>query len=209
VVGGTGLYVEAAIRQYDVPRAPEDPALREKLMSEDKELLEKKLSALSPELYSRTDRSSKKRVVRAVEIALAPPGESDLPVRKSLCEPIMPLVVCIAPDRQVILDRIDCRLDQRLAGGMIEEVETLMKNGVSRERLIMFGMEYKYIALYLCGDITRTEMVEQLRISIHRLSKRQMTWFRGMERRGTAMRWYTSSECADDIIEFCLATDLR
>jgi tRNA dimethylallyltransferase len=189
IVGGTGLYVEAAVKQYEVPHSPEDAALRESLMSEDKEILEKRLEALSAELFARTDLTSKKRIVRSIEIALSKEAEPDLPDRVPLCEPMRPLVVGLAPGRQTVLDRIDRRLDERLSSGMIDEIRGLCES-VPRERMLMFGMEYKHIALYCYGELSYEAMVEQLRASIHRLSKRQMTWFRGMERRGIPVRWY-------------------
>ena len=189
VVGGTGLYVEAAVKQYEVPHSPEDAALREELMLEERDVLEKKLESLSPELFARTDLTSKKRIVRSIEIALNKNTQPDLPERLALCEPVRPLVIGLAPERQTVLERIDRRLDERLASGMIEEIARLCES-VPRERMLMFGMEYKYIALYCYGELTYDAMAEQLRASIHRLSKRQMTWFRGMERRGIPVRWY-------------------
>ena len=192
IVGGTGLYVEAALKQYDVPQAPENEELRERLMGEPKDVLEKKLLEISPELYAKTDLSSTKRVVRAIEVALSD-GTQDLPSRPALNEPLRPLVIGISPDRQTVLERIDRRLEERLEQGMIEEIDALVRV-VPRDRMLMFGMEYKYVALYCLGELTREEMVEQLRSSIHRLSKRQMTWFRGMERRGIEIRWYDAAD---------------
>lgn len=193
IVGGTGLYVEGAIKQYEVPQAPEDAALRGTLMMKHQDDLERQLQDLSPEIYAKTDLSSKKRIVRAIEVVLTG-GTCDLPIRVSLHEPMSPYVIGIAPPRETLLAAIDRRLDARLAEGMVGEVERIIASGVPRERMLMFGMEYKFVALYLYGELSYPQMVEALRASIHRLSKRQMTWFRGMERRGIPVCWYESAD---------------
>ncbi len=188
VVGGTGLYIEAVLRHYRIPNVPEDPELREELMRADIGELLLRLRELDPGLYRNTDRSSKKRVVRALEIALyarnhkIERGEENPP-------PIEPLVLAVRWPRQELRARIDRRLAERLAGGMIEEVERILRSGIRRDRFDLFGMEYRHVAAYLDGTVSRQEMERNLRHAIHRLAKRQETWFRGMERRGIPLYW--------------------
>lgn len=195
LAGGTGLYVEAILKGYRVPNVPEDPGLRDRLMREPKEILEARLRALDPRLFDRTDRSSKKRIVRAIEVAEASPEEARGP-RSGPAPVESPLVLGVRWPRRELVERIDRRLDARLAAGMVEEVRGLLASGVPAERLLMLGMEYKLIARHLLGEMTRGEMVERLRIEIRQLAKRQMTWFRGMERRGVAIRWIERADLA-------------
>jgi tRNA dimethylallyltransferase len=184
IVGGTGLYIEAALKQYDVPHAPEDAAFRNRMMQLDHETLVNMLDEKDHDLFMRTDLSSKKRIVRGLEIAEHDGGSLD---RKKIV--INPLVFGITYPREVIRQRIDARLDSRLRGGMIDEVRSLLEKGIDKDRMRMFGMEYSHVARYLWGEITLDEMKESLKSEIHRLSKRQMTWFRGMEKREIKVHW--------------------
>lgn len=184
IVGGTGLYIEAALKQYDVPHAPEDAAFRTRMMQLDHETLETMLDEKNHELFMRTDLSSKKRIVRALEIA---EHEGEAARRKKIT--INPLVFGVLYPREIIKQRIDARLDSRLAGGMIDEVTSLLEKGIEKDRMRMFGMEYSLVARYLWGEIPFEEMKETLRRDIHHLAKRQMTWFRGMEKRGIPIHW--------------------
>ncbi|HEY1405505.1 MAG TPA: tRNA (adenosine(37)-N6)-dimethylallyltransferase MiaA [Spirochaetota bacterium] len=187
IVGGTGLYIEAALKQYDVPHAPENQALREKLMALDRDEL---LSLLSKEkdLYDKTDLSSTKRIVRSLEIAAdRASGVTHHSDREELL-PFESLVIGIMYPREELHQRIYSRLMSRLQSGMIDEVERLIAF-IPRERILMFGMEYSHIAEYLWGNCTYEEMVESLFQSIRHLAKRQMTWFRGMDRRGIPVHW--------------------
>jgi tRNA dimethylallyltransferase len=188
VVGGTGLYIEAVLKHYRIPNVPENPETRKQLMRESAEELLLRLQALDPELYRNTDTSSKKRVVRSLEIALY---GRDHEIRWSDENPprIDPLVLAVRWPRRELHARINRRLEERLAHGMIGEVERILQSGVPRERFDLFGMEYKHIASYLDGTVPYREMVKNLRYAIHQLAKRQETWFRGMERRGTALHW--------------------
>jgi tRNA dimethylallyltransferase len=188
VVGGTGLYIEAVLKHYRIPNVPENRVLREKLMQESIGELIGRLKKLDPDLYSNTDTSSKKRIVRSLEIALF--GQ-DHEIKWSDENPpnIDPLVLAIRWPRKELHARINRRLEERLARGMIEEVERILQSGIPRERFDLFGMEYKHVATCLNGTVSRKEMVKNLRYAIHQMAKRQETWFRGMERRGIATHW--------------------
>lgn len=191
--GGTGLYIEAVLRGYGIPEVPEDPALRARLMSRSKEELEHELAAVAPDLYAHTDRSSKKRIVRALEIAhhgaRAPqPGRAGPP------PDLEPLVLAVRLPRPVLHERIHRRLASRFEAGMIDEVRELMQSGLSTRRIEMLGLEYRYLARFLRGEMPYDEMVEVLEREIRRFAKRQMTWFRGMERRGTPIHWIDGAD---------------
>lgn len=186
--GGSGLYIEAALKGYELPDIPEDRATRGELEGETKERLLALLMEESPEIFSRTDTSSTRRIIRGIEIAryMQRTGSSITPRRYTEYKP---LIIGITLPREEIIRRIDQRLEKRLGEGMIEEVETLLNNGVPAERLIKLGLEYRYCTLYLLKEINHAEMTEKLRTEIHRFAKRQMTWFRGMERRGLQIHW--------------------
>jgi tRNA dimethylallyltransferase len=184
VVGGTGLYLEAVLRGYSLPEVPEHAAFRAEQMKRDKGSLALELANGAPDLYKTTDLNSRKRIVRSLEIARfgdasARPGISAIPAQQ-----LMPVVLCIIVPRPALRERIALRLDRRLAAGMVDEVKGLLAAGIPRERLAMFGMEYRQIARYLFGEIDYGNMVALLCRDICRLAKRQETWFRGMERRG-------------------------
>lgn len=186
VVGGTGLYIEAVLKNYDIPAIPENPRLRAELMNEQKIELEKKLLELNKPLYEKTDRSSKKRIIRALEVAMS--NQITTP-KHHKPRKIEPLVLCTKWERVKLRQRIDARLEDRFKEGMIEEVRELLQSGISRERFALFGMEYKHVARFIDGEVNYETMVKELRQSIHQLAKRQETWFRGMERRGFKVNW--------------------
>jgi tRNA dimethylallyltransferase len=194
VVGGTGLYLEAVLRGYAVPGVPEQAAFRAGQMERDRESLARELAGCAPALYETTDLTSRKRIVRSLEIArfggLAMGPERE----RQRVTGIVPLVFCIAVDRPLLRERIAVRLADRLDAGMVDEVRHLLDNGITRERLAMFGMEYKHIARYLFAEVDYGNMVSDLCRDIGRLAKRQETWFRGMERRGTQIRWVREEE---------------
>lgn len=187
MVGGTGLYIEAVLRDFQIPSIPENPILRRELMMKEKELLIDELKRADPLLYRKTDLSSKKRIVRSIEIAAGKKSQSsgELPLFPEL----KPLVLCVKWERPALRERIAERLKNRLNDGMIDEVRGLLESGITMERFSLFGMEYKHIARFLSGEVTREQMVEELRIDICQLAKRQETWFRGMERRGVKMSY--------------------
>ncbi len=193
IVGGTGLYIEAVLKHYKTPNVPEDVSLRKKLTERDKDDLLKELFNLDPVLFARTDRSSKKRVVRAVEIALF---SQKTPVEWGHPNPptLHPLVLCVRWDRKELRHRITERLRNRLDEGMIEEAQRILASGIDRDRYEMFGLEYKYAGKFIDGELTREQMFHQLEIAIHQFAKRQETYFRGMARRGIAIQYIPKAD---------------
>lgn len=196
--GGSGLYVESVIRGYRMSFVPEDKALRKSL--EDKSLSELTdiLSGYKT-LHNTTDVDTAKRAIRAIEIAeyyKTHPDDSNDPCDlsasdKSLLNWIQShnTVFGISVPREQRREFISRRLHQRLSDGMIEEVRKLLSEGIPPEDLIYYGLEYKYLTLHILGKLTYDEMFSQLEIAIHQFAKRQMTWFRGMERRGIHINW--------------------
>jgi tRNA dimethylallyltransferase len=187
LTGGSGLYIEAALRGYSLPDAPINENLRRDMENLSKEELKLILENESEEIFRKTDKSSTRRIIRGIEIARY--MKSEFLINKNIKKSLNPLIIGINPPREVLLKRIEKRLNDRLEEGMIQEVEVLLSSGISYERLIKLGLEYRYCALYLRGDITIEIMKEKLNIAINRFSKRQMTWFRGMERRGLEIHW--------------------
>jgi len=181
--GGTGLYLESILRQYDIAQAPEDPDLRAELMNRSQEDLQKELRQRNPDLLLRTDVSSKKRVVRALEVALKT-GNGEILRSRAPEWKLNPLIFITELDRSALRLRIEARLLARLQSGLVEEVRELKAAGISWERLNALGMEYRQVAAYLRGEKEYEVMVADLLREIHHLAKRQETWFRGMERRG-------------------------
>jgi tRNA dimethylallyltransferase len=192
LAGGTGLYIEAVLRNYDFPGVPEDPQLRSELMQKDKIWLQNELETNAPDIYKKTDLSSKKRIVRALEVA----GYQNKEKKEdnALFPVLEPLILCTRWQREELHRRIDERLRLRLNLGLIDEVKQLLDSGISRSRFSLFGMEYKHVARYIDGEVSYTEMTEQLQTSIHQLAKRQNTWFRGMERRGNVLHWIDGAD---------------
>lgn len=180
--GGSGLYIEAATQGYSLPQVEPNPALRATLEQlRDQELI-KKLEQLKP-LHNTSDTDSRKRVIRAIEIAMSDNrGIQQYP-------PIATNFIGILVSRQVRIEKIDKRLKERLEGGMIEEVRGLIDRGIAPEDLIYYGLEYKFVTLYVTGKLSYNEMLKSLETAIHQFAKRQMTWFRGMERRGIQIEW--------------------
>lgn len=183
--GGTGLYLEAVLRNYRMDEVPENPALRASLEGKSLEQLTDMLKEYKT-LHNKTDVDSVKRAVRAIEIAeyyrIHPVVKTDMPEIRSL-------VIGIDIPRELRRQRISNRLKQRLDEGMVEEVRALLAEGIPAENLIYYGLEYKFLTYYILGQISYEEMYRQLEIAIHQFAKRQMTWFRGMERRGIEIHW--------------------
>ena len=190
-VGGTGLYLEAAIKGYHIPQTPENEALRDELMLVDKNELIARLERIDPDRLSKTDISSKKRIVRSLEVALSavPNASTHQPHPE-----IQPLVFCVRWERSLLRERIRERLKQRLEAGMVDEVKRLVDQGISRKRLAMLGLEYRHVARFLSSEVSFETMVEELGTAIGQFAKRQETWFRGMERRGTPVHWIDNAE---------------
>jgi len=196
LTGGSGLYIEAALKEYNLYPAPEDPELRASLDDITKEELIEILKSESDEILCRTDLSSTRRIIRGIEIARYI-RNNPLEVREENTDALLPLIIGILLPRDVLIKRIDSRLEKRLQSGMIDEVKLLKKNGVTAERLIKLGLEYRYCAMYLDNEISYGDMEERLKIEIHKFSKRQMTWLRGMERRGLHINWINGNEQAE------------
>ena len=183
--GGTGLYIQAATCGYTLPQVPPDEKLREELEQYDTEILIAKLSGYGP-LPDEGVLQSKRRIIRALEVAMY---EREHPVKRTGFMPKNPYYIGTLVSREERVARIDRRLDERLAGGMIEEVKGLLDNGIRAEDLVYYGLEYKFVTQYVLGILTFEEMHTLLANAIHQFAKRQMTWFRGMEKDGIHIHW--------------------
>jgi tRNA dimethylallyltransferase len=183
--GGSGLYINAVTRGYRLIPVPPNPALREALSAKPLDELTALLASMK-KMHNITDVDTKDRVIRAIEIEMVYHDQGiaidDYPVLRNLC-------LGIRFERSVERRRITERLHARLASGMTDEVKDLLKRGLTAESLMVYGLEYKYITLYLQGNLSYETMVERLNTSIHQFAKRQMTWFRKMEREGTVIHW--------------------
>ena len=192
ICGGSGLYIESVTRGYFLHDVKPDIELRNSLEKESLERLKQILRQLKErrgaKLHNNTDVDTKKRAIRAIEIEKFA-AEHELNVKENLTLPQKVCYMGIEVDREERNRRIDERLHRRLDEGMVEEVKALMDSGLSAEDLIYYGLEYKFITLYLIGKMGYGEMVEKLAIAIHQFAKRQMTWFRGMERKGIEIEW--------------------
>lgn len=183
--GGTGMYLESVLKGYRLLPVPENLELREKLAGKSLEELTAILASYK-KLHNTTDVDTAKRAIRAIEIEeyyLHQPVEArEFPVIRSL-------IIGVDIDRNLRREKISRRLKQRLDEGMVDEVRALIDGGIHPDDLIYYGLEYKYLTLYVTGQMTYDEMYHQLEIAIHQFAKRQMTWFRGMERRGFTIHW--------------------
>lgn len=186
LVGGTGLYLESVLLDYNMPYAPVDEVRRRELSSLSIKELQEILFAFRSQLHNKTDLEDKDRLIRKIEIENARKISQK---HSSISPEVRASVFGILWDRTDLRKRIALRLDQRLSAGLIEEVERLHQRGVTWERLESFGLEYRFVARYLQNIISKDEMVEKLRIAIGQFAKRQMTWFRRMEKRGVAIEW--------------------
>lgn len=186
LVGGTGLYLDAVLRGYRLVHVPENPELRRQLAPLTLEQLAVRLAALRPRLHNTTDTLDRERLLRAIEIA---EGEEAASAELPPLPELHPLVCGVRWERKALHRRIDARLKERLAQGMIEEVEGLRRSGVPYETLEFYGLEYRFVAQYLQGQLNRNDMSQKLASAIHQFAKRQETWFRRMERQGTEIHW--------------------
>ncbi|MDF1551152.1 MAG: tRNA (adenosine(37)-N6)-dimethylallyltransferase MiaA [Bacteroidales bacterium] len=194
--GGSGMYLEAVIKDYELINVPHNPTLREELEKQSMDKLVHKLEAYKS-LHNISDTSDKKRLIRAIEIA---DYYANKPTEKDRLPDLTHLVLGIKFDRDSRRRRISQRLKQRLENGMIEEVQALINEGVDKETLIYYGLEYKYITQYIYGQISYNEMFTGLETAIHQFAKRQMTWFRRMERNGIKIHWLDGYMSTDDKI---------
>jgi len=187
--GGTGLYIEAVLKGYKMIHVPPNPELRKSLEKKSLKELETILARFR-KLHNSTDTDTIKRAIRAIEIETYYQSHPDLEV--TLPE-IRPLIIGVSIEREERRKKITQRLNQRLNDGMVEEVKHLLEEGIPPEDLIYYGLEYKFLTQYVIGQLSYDEMVRQLNIAIHQFAKRQMTWFRGMERRGFNIHWIKTS----------------
>lgn len=187
--GGTGLYLEAVLKGYRLIPVPENPELRNRLSDKSLDELTRILSSYK-KLHNSTDVDTVKRAIRAIEIEEYYLTQD---VEERSFPTINSLIIGVDIDRELRREKITRRLKQRLDEGMVDEVRQLIAGGVSPDDLIYYGLEYKYLTLYAIGELTFEEMFHQLEIAIHQFAKRQMTWFRGMERRGFTIHWIDAS----------------
>lgn len=183
--GGTGMYIESVLRGYRLIPVPENPELRASLEGKSLEELTERLKTYK-ELHNTTDVDTPKRAIRAIEIEEYYKSQ---PIEERSFPAINALVVGVDIDRELRREKISRRLKQRLDDGMIDEVRALLDEGISADDLIYYGLEYKFLTQHVLGELTYNEMFRQLEIAIHQFAKRQMTWFRGMERRGIKIQW--------------------
>ena len=183
--GGTGMYIESVLKGYRLLPVPENPELRANLEGKSLEELTRILEGYK-KLHNSTDVDTTKRAIRAIEIEeyykQQPPEYREFPSLKSL-------IIGVDIDRELRREKITRRLKQRLDEGMVDEVRGLLNEGIPAENLIYYGLEYKFLTQYAIGELTYEEMFLQLETAIHQFAKRQMTWFRGMERRGFTIHW--------------------
>lgn len=183
--GGTGMYIESVLKGYRLLPVPENAELRKRLADKSLEELTEILKGYK-NLHNTTDVDTAKRAIRAIEIeeyyTHTPVDERPFPQLNSL-------IIGVDIDRELRREKISRRLRQRLDEGMVDEVRRLIEQGIAPDDLIYYGLEYKYLTLYVLGRLTYEEMFSQLEIAIHQFAKRQMTWFRGMERRGCTIHW--------------------
>ncbi len=185
LVGGTGLYIEAVLDRYRMARVPENRVLRNELAGMDHAALVERLRSARGQLHNTTDTRDRDRLIRAIEITEYSKTHEPEPAPD-----IQPFVIGVYWDRPELRNRISERLRQRMDAGMIEEVEALRNQGVTRERLERLGLEYGHVARYLDGEIpNRNQLFDKLDTAIAQFAKRQMTWFRRMERKGTVIHW--------------------
>ena len=187
--GGTGMYIESVLKGYKLLPVPENPELRASLADKSLDELTTILAGYK-KLHNSTDVDTVKRAIRAIEIE---EYYRQQPVSAREFPAINSLVIGVDIDRDLRRTKITCRLKQRLDEGMVDEVRALLDAGIPAEDLIYYGLEYKYLTLYAVGQLTYDEMFHQLEIAIHQFAKRQMTWFRGMERRGFNIHWIDAS----------------
>ena len=200
--GGTGLYLEAVLKGYQLAPVPENKQLRASLEGKSLEELTQMLVELKRKngtnMHNKTDVDSAQRAIRAIEIELFN-GEN--PQEGAQIPPIDSLIIGVDIDREERRRKISRRLKQRLETGMVEEVKALLDSGIPADDLIYYGLEYKFVTEYIIGKTTYEEMYRSLEIAIHQFAKRQMTWFRGMERRGFTIHWIDAMMPMEEKVE--------
>lgn len=195
--GGTGMYIEAVLKGYKLLDVPQNPELRDSLKGKTLPELEQILASYKT-LHNKTDVDTAQRAIRAIEIEEYYKNEAP---DANEYDPVDSLIIGIDIDRELRRKKISQRLRARLDEGMVEEVKGIIDSGVKPEDLIYYGLEYKFLTLYIIGELSYDEMVSQLEIAIHQFAKRQMTWFRGMERRGCTIHWIDATCPTEEKIE--------
>lgn len=206
--GGTGLYIEAVLKGYALSPVPQNPELRSELDGKSLGELTVMLTDLKKKtgsvMHNKTDVDTPQRAIRAIEIERY---NLEHPTELRQMPPVDSIIIGVNIDREERRRKVSSRLKQRLENGMVDEIRGLLQSGIPSEDLIYYGLEYKYVTEYVIGNLSYDEMFRQLEIAIHQFAKRQMTWFRGMERRGLHIHWIDydqpMDEKVDEIIELC------
>lgn len=200
--GGTGLYIEAVLKGYKLSPVPQNQELRDRLEGKSLTELTQMLVALKEKngsnMHNTTDVDSCQRAIRAIEIETY---NLEHPMPRRELPPVNSLIIGVNIDREARREKITRRLKVRLKGGMVDEVKALLNEGIPAEDLIYYGLEYKYVTEYLIEKITYEEMFQRLEIAIHQFAKRQMTWFRGMERRGFTIHWIEAMQPMEEKVK--------
>lgn len=200
--GGTGLYIEAVLGGYSLSPVPQNQKLRESLEGKSLDQLTHMLVQLKQKngsnMHNRTDVDTAQRAIRAIEIETY---NLEHPTPERQMPPVDSLVIGINIDRELRREKITRRLKARLEEGMCDEIRSLIDGGVNPDDLIYYGLEYKFVTEYVVGRTSYEEMFRQLEIAIHQFAKRQMTWFRGMERRGYTIHWIDAAQSMDEKVE--------
>ena len=200
--GGTGLYIEAVLGGYSLSPVPQNQKLRESLEGKSLDQLTQMLVQLKQKngskMHNRTDVDTAQRAIRAIEIDTY---NLEHPTPERQMPPVDSLVIGINIDRELRREKITRRLKARLEEGMCDEIRSLIDGGVNPDDLIYYGLEYKFVTEYVVGKTSYEEMFRQLEIAIHQFAKRQMTWFRGMERRGYTIYWIDAAQSMDEKVE--------
>ena len=200
--GGSGLYIESVLRGYALSPVEQNPELRRRLEGKSLDELTRILLNLKAEtgstMHNTTDVDTPQRAIRAIEIETF---NAEHPTQPRQMEAPDSLVVGVARDRDERRRKITTRLRRRLDEGMVDEIRSLLARGIKAEDLIYYGLEYKYVTLYAIGQLSYEEMFRQLEIAIHQFAKRQMTWFRGMERRGCRIHWIDAASSMEDKLQ--------
>lgn len=199
--GGTGLYIESVLKGYRLMPVPENKELRHELdgksLLELSTILERLKAENHSNMHNSTDVDTPKRAIRAIEIEMA---YKEAPVEERAFPKIDNVIIGVGIDRDLRRRKITRRLDQRLKEGMVDEVKSLLDSGIPADDLIYYGLEYKFVTEYILGKTTFEEMRRSLEIAIHQFAKRQMTWFRGMERRGFTIHWIDAADSMEEKI---------
>ena len=201
ICGGTGMYVEKALAGLRLPEVPENPELRVELSEKGLEELAEILKGYKT-LHNVTDIDTKARAIRAIEIEkyYIEHPEASREADETKATPMDCLIIGLDIDRELRRERITRRLDQRLEEGMVDEIRRLLDSGIKTEDLIYYGLEYKFVTKHVIGELSYKEMRDGLETAIHQFAKRQMTWYRGMERRGFKIHWLPYDIAEEDLI---------